>query len=149
MDPSLATFLAQLQQANQESLNTSLSQMHTQNGQMMQELINLNKNMMDQMQSKPKTPSMVDSRGIGKPGSFKGDEGKFTEWIAKRNAFLRTSTTKAMTWLKKVCMDDKAVNDDVINELSEGHPGVEADTSEFSIKFYSILVACTADDPLG
>ena len=26
---------------------------------------------------------MVDVRGIGKPGSFKGDEAKYQEWIAK------------------------------------------------------------------
>ena len=73
MDPQLATLIATLQQANQESLNLALGQIAAQTNQMMGDIVKVNKTMVDQITGKPKSSNMVDTRGIGKPSSFKGD----------------------------------------------------------------------------
>ena len=104
----MQTMLAQLNQASQESLNAMLNQMTSQNREMINMIMTNNQAVLTQItsslvSSKPKSTSMVDSRGIGKPGTFKGDENKFIEWIAKLNAFLRASNPKAMTWTRKAC----------------------------------------------
>ena len=114
---------------------------------MMGEIIKVNRVMVEQITGKPKSTSMVDTRGIGKPTTFKGDESKFIEWIAKLNAFLRASNPKAMVWLKKVCAEDRPINDDIITGISEQDVETAAEMDEFSIKLYSILVSCTEDDP--
>ena len=147
MDPQLATLIATLQQANQESLNSALGQIAAQTNQMLGEIVKVNKTMVDQMTGRPKSSSMVDTRGIGKPSSFKGDDSKFVEWIAKLNAFLRAGNTRSMTWLKKVCAEDRKVTEEVVNEIAEDDVEVATDIDEFSIKLYSILVSCTEDDP--
>ena len=94
----MATLIATLQQANQESLNSALGQIAAQTNQMLGEIVKVNKTMVDQMTGRPKTSSMVDTRGIGKPGTFKGGDNKFVEWIAKLNDFLRAGNTKSMAW---------------------------------------------------
>ena len=102
--------------------------------------------MVEKITSNPKT-NIVDTRGIGKPTTFKGDESKFIEWIAKLNAFIRASNAKAMVWLKRACAEDRPITDQVIAEISEQDVETEAEVTEFIIKLYSILVSCTEDDP--
>ncbi len=41
--------------------------------------------------ARPASTSCVDSRGVGRPSSFKGEEKHFAEWIAKFAAFLKSS----------------------------------------------------------
>ena len=47
---------------------------------------------------------MVDSRGIGKPGTFKGDELKYIEWMAKLDSYIRVSNSAAAEWLNVICI---------------------------------------------
>ena len=42
---------------------------------------------------------MTDSRGIGRPMTFKGDEGKYAEWKAKLLAYIRVSIPHAADWV--------------------------------------------------
>ena len=102
----MQTMMAQLNQASQESLNATLNQMTNQNREMINMIMTNNQAVLTQItsslaSSKPKSTSMVDSRGIGKLGTFKGDESKFIEWIAKLSAFLSASNSKAMAWMNK------------------------------------------------
>ena len=114
---------------------------------MMAEIVKVNKTMVDQITGRPKTSTMVDTRGIGKPNTFKGDDSKFVEWIAKLNAFLRSGNAKSTAWLKKVCSKDRPITDEVITEIAEDDVETATEMDEFSIRLYYILVSCTEDDP--
>ena len=88
--------------------------------------------------------TLTDTRGIGRRTCFKGDEGKFTEWIAKLNAYLRVSHASAADWLDWACKHDSPVSEDIIDDEAPG-----ADTrmvKDFSTKLFATLISCTEED---
>ena len=46
---------------------------------------------------------LTDTRGIGRPVAFEGDELKYAEWKAKLMAYLRISTPQSDELIKWVC----------------------------------------------
>ena len=96
----MQAFLAALNQSNLENLQGIVQVMRDQHSESLVKLQSTLAQVISHSADKPKTTNMVDSRGIGKPGVFKGDESKFIEWIAKLNAFLRSSNPNGMTWAR-------------------------------------------------
>ena len=83
------------------------------------------------------TSGMTDPRDIGRPVSFKGDEGKCGAWKAKLLAFLRVAVqlrvVDPMVW---VAVDGDQESDMDLNSATMRSPS----------KFYSILQSCTEHD---
>jgi hypothetical protein len=50
--------------------------------------------------SQPPAANMVDNRGIGKPSSFRGEEGRYHEWKTKLVAYLKVTNPRAPDWLR-------------------------------------------------
>ena len=44
---------------------------------------------------------MTNTRGIGRPISFEGDEGKYGEWKAKLLAYWRVAVPKSDVWIQR------------------------------------------------
>ena len=84
MDPQTAAII--------QALHDTQQAQHTQNHELLQQLIAVQNQMLTQAQVNKASPiSMVDNRGIGKPGNFKGEETKHQEWKVMLNAYLRVS----------------------------------------------------------
>ena len=94
--------------------------MFNQNKELMREMVNSNQHMISQLMTNSK-PAMVDTRWIGKPGTFKGDESKFLEWVTKLNAYIRASYPTAPNFLKEVCIKGERVTEATILEMCAGH----------------------------
>ena len=62
--------------------------------------------------SQPPAGSMVDNRGIGKPSSFRGEEGKYHEWKTKLVAYLKVTNPRAPDWLRWATTQTEAVSED-------------------------------------
>ena len=95
---------------------------------------------------------MVDFRGIGKPGSFKGDEVKYQEWSAKLNAYIRAQSQDGMSMLEAFCKDRDAqgqmydTTDEAIRIWANQFSVNPDNMIDFSAKIYSILVTITEED---
>jgi hypothetical protein len=85
---------------------------------------------------------MTDSRGIGKPVSFKGDENKYAEWKAKLLAFLRVNCRHADQWIKWAGEQPNTITEE---DLDLNFPNDKEDMTKFAINLYSILMHCTED----
>ena len=54
------------------------------------EVVVLLTQLVTQIAGSPRNTQLTDTRGIGKPSNFRGDQGKFKEWMLKLNAYLRS-----------------------------------------------------------
>ena len=59
---------------------------------------------------------MTDTRGIGRPVVFKGEEQRYGEWKAKLFAFLRVSTPQAMEWISWAGSQASTIDEELIAE---------------------------------
>ena len=99
--------------------------------------------LMKQLQGGGQGSGMTDSRGIGRPIVFRGDESKYAEWKAKLLAYLRVTNPKAdvlVQWAGN--MTSQITEEDV--DLEYG--GEAQSVKDFAVKFFAILVSCTEDD---
>ena len=78
----LAQLLSELQRQNAENLNQIMKNQHEALTQLMQQGVGRG------------SGQMTDTRGIGRPITFKGDEHKYQEWKAKLTAYLRVTNPK-------------------------------------------------------
>jgi hypothetical protein len=85
---------------------------------------------------------MTDSRGIGKPVSFKGEENKYAEWKAKLFAYLRVNYRQADLWLKWAGEQTSTITEE---DLDMNFPNDKDDMTKFAVNLYSILMHCTED----
>ena len=96
--------------------------------------------------------AMIDFRGIGKPGTYNGDENKYQEWIAKLNAYVRAQSQEGMHMLEAFCKDRDAqgqmydTTDEAIRIWANQFNANPEGMIDFSAKIYSILVTITEDD---
>ena len=63
---------------------------------------------------------MTDTRCIGRPVVFKGDEQRYGGWKAKLFAFLRVSTPQAMEWISWAGSLASTIDEDLIKEYFQG-----------------------------
>ena len=87
---AITAMMAEFQRMNVEKMNTLLSKQ--------------NETLNAIIGNKSGNSTMIDTRGIGKPVSFKGDEGKYTEWKAKLLAYLRVHNRNADAWITWVAI---------------------------------------------
>jgi hypothetical protein len=92
--------------------------------------------------------SMVDNRGIGKPSSFRGEEGKHHEWKTKLVAYLKVTNPRAPDWFRRATTQTEAVSDDDLEIMFQNtHAYAElGDMKQFSTKLHAILVSITEGD---
>ena len=89
------------------------------------------------------TTGMTDTRGIGRPVSFKSDEGKYGEWKAKLLAYLRVAVPNSDSWIQWCWKQQIAILESDI-DVEFGNDAFIV--KEFAVKFHSILLSCTEDD---
>jgi len=87
---------------------------------------------------------MTDSRGIGRPVVFKGDEAKYAEWKAKLLAYLRVSNPDSSQWIAWAASCDATVTEE---DLDLVFPNTKQEMLKFALNLYSVLLSCTEDDP--
>ena len=95
MDPAQQAFFDNLANNTNILVQQMMQTMQASNAQLVTEL-------MSGVMGKQSQTSMVDARGVGKPPTFKGEENKYVEWMAKLDAYIRVTNPGASTWLKKV-----------------------------------------------
>jgi hypothetical protein len=87
--------------------------------------------------------NMTDTRGIGRPVVFRGDESKYSEWKAKLYAYLRVTNSKADEWLTWTAKQTEPIGEEDIDlAFSEESKS----TKEFAVKLSALLMSCTEDD---
>ena len=83
------------------------------------------------------TTGMTDTRGIGRPVPFKGDEGKCGEWKAKLSAYLRVAVPNSDSWIQWCGKQQMAILESDI-DVEFGNDAFIV--KEFAVMFYSILL---------
>ena len=87
--------------------------------------------------------SLTDSRGIGKPITFKGEEKKYAEWKAKMMAFLKVSIKQSDEWIAwAVASKDSITVDNILTDWGQKAEQLKS----FASTLYSTLLSCTEDD---
>ena len=89
---------------------------------------------------------MTDTRGIGPPVVFKGDEQSYGEWKAKLFTFLRVSTPQAMEWISWAGSQAGTIDEELIEE---DYQCVNQEVINFGNRLYAILLSCTEEDPFN
>ena len=67
---------------------------------------------------------MTDTRGIGRPITFKGEESKYAEWKAKLLAYLRVIIPQSDRWIQWCCKMTTSITEDEVDleyEADERH----------------------------
>jgi hypothetical protein len=86
--------------------------------------------------------TMTDSRGIGKPTTFKGDEAKYAEWKAKLLAYLRVNCRSADSWILWAGTSTTAITEE---DVDLAYPDDKDEVLRFANELYSILMSCTEE----
>ena len=87
---------------------------------------------------------MTDTRGVGRPMTFKGDEQKYTEWKAKLLAYLRVQDPCSDAWYTWACKQASCITkEDVDMNFTDAD---NQNIKQWAIKVYAILLSCTEDD---
>ena len=89
---------------------------------------------------------MTDTRGIGRPVVFKGDEQRYGGMKAKLFAFLRVSTPQAIKWISWVGSQASTIDEDLIEE---DYQRVNQEVINLGNLLYAILLSCTEEDPFN
>ena len=86
---------------------------------------------------------MTDTRGIGRPVVFKGEEQRYGEWKAKLFAFLRVSTPQAMEWISWAGSQASTIDEELI---AEDYQSENQEVINFGNRLYAIFLSCTEED---
>ena len=89
---------------------------------------------------------MTDTRDIGRPVVFKGEEQRYGEWKAKLFAFLRVSTPQAMEWISWAGSQASTIDEELI---AEDYRSENQEVINFGNRLYAILLSCTEEDPFN
>ena len=119
-----------------EALQILMTEMQRMNSETLVELAK-------QMGGGGKGGTMTDSRGIGRPITYKGDESKYAEWKAKLLAYVRVSIPQADQWIRSSSQMATTITEEDV-DLEYGD--VSQVVKDFAVKLYSILMSCTEDD---
>ena len=95
------------------------------------------------MQGAKPHSGVMETRGIGKPITFKGEEKKYTEWKAKMLAFPKVNIKSSDEWIAWAV----ASKDCITAEIVAKDWGQHADqVMSFASTLYSTLLSCTEED---
>ena len=92
---------------------------------------------------KKKEPSLVDTRGIGKPPTFKGQADKYPERMAKLLAYLRVIKKESDSWIIWAVAEPTLVNDE---SMDCRWGDLAPDVKSFSHQLFSTLITNCEDD---
>jgi hypothetical protein len=83
--------------------------------------------------------NMVDDRGIGKPSSFRGEEGKYHAWKTKLVAYLKVTNPRAPDWLRWATTQTEAVAESDVQIMFQNTDAYAelGDTKLFSTRSWS------------
>ena len=129
-----------------EMMSQMIGEMQRMNSENLKMLMTQNFDALTQLIGTTKAPqmSMTDTRGIGRPITYKGDETKWAEWKAKLMAYLRVIAPRSDEVIQWVCKELNPVAEEDI-DLKYGEHKLEV--MKYSANLYSILLSCTEDDP--
>lgn len=140
------TFMVEVQRINTDNMAAIMlanNQSQAQQTRSHQEAMEAMLNKITDMKPPPSTHhNMVDTRGIGKPSTFRGDEMKFAEWSSKLEAFLKVTESESNGMLSWACNLTEHVDDDLIDETFQ----VSGPVKQFSAALQAILVTHTEDE---
>ena len=126
MDPAQQAFFDNLANNNLGLVQQMMQSMQVANSQLIQEL-------MTGVMGQRTGSNMVDARGVGKPPSFKGEESKYVEWMAKLDSYIRVTHPKICGWLKQTCNEIEPITMDKVTSMGP-------DAIEFSAKLQAVLI---------
>ena len=92
----LTAFHAQSMEASQHMLKTFQMQSASDVDMLLKQQVDMFNQIVSNVTKKP----MTDTRGIGKPETFKGDENNYIEWKTKLLAFVYASNSDAQKWVE-------------------------------------------------
>jgi hypothetical protein len=115
------------------------------------QVINENNNILiSEILKKPahRNGDVIDTRSIGKPTSFRGEEGKYHEWKTKLVAYLKVTNPRAPDWLRWATTQTEAVSEsdlDIMFQNTEAYAELE-EMKLFSTQLHAILVSIAEGD---
>lgn len=98
-----------------QAVQLMLAQMQTQNMDNMAIFAKQQNDMMLAMmqQSRPQG-MMTDTRGVGRPINFKGEERKYPEWKAKLMAYLKVTVKESEEWITWASTETDTIDEESI-----------------------------------
>ena len=128
-----------------DAIQAMMSALQQQSNQMMVQLATQQMEAFQAILQQSRRPEVVtDTRGIGRPINFKGDETKYSEWKAKLIAYFMVSIPDSQVWMSWAAESTTVIDSDRIDEKFETNSG---QVKEFAVKLYATLLSCTEDDP--
>ena len=129
-----------------QAVQLMLAQMQTQNMDNMAIFAKQQNDMMLAMmqQSRPQG-MMTDTRGVGRPINFKGEERKYPEWKAKLMAYLKVTVKESEEWITWASTETDTIDEESIRH-NFGTDVAGRAVMEFAVKLYSTLLSCTEED---
>ena len=128
---TLAQILSELQRQNAENLNAIMKQQY--------EALNT-----IVLQGGARgNGQMTDTRGIGRPITFKGEELKYQEWKAKLTAYLRVTNPRCDDWISWAASQSTPIQEE---DLDLQYASNKQEVATFAVSLYSTLMSCTEDD---
>ena len=105
-------------------------------------------NLIKQMMTETRTPNfhnnLIDTRGIGKPSQFRGEDVKFHEWMSKLVACLKVTNEAAPLWPEWAAKQGDIITDADL-ELTFKDKDVEG-AKRFSNSLHALLINITEDE---
>lgn len=122
--------LIAVQQQGLEAIRVITAQQHTAMQEVVQGM---------QQRTRQGDGGMTDTRGVGRPINFRGDDSRFAEWIAKLQAYVRVTHLEAGNWMQWADGQDKPIDDDVI-EVEFVH-SVALELKLFSHRLFATIIS--------
>ena len=123
-----------------ETLQACLSAFQQQSNENMDRLLAQQMKLMETLLSSVTRKPAIDTRGLGRPESFRGEEERWIEWRTKLFAFLGASNINACQWIEWAGRQaDRITEDDIKIEFTD-YDVVLA----FDLTLNQTLVCCTA-----
>ena len=93
------------------------------------------------------TRQLTDTRGIGRPIAFRGEERRYAEWKAKLYAYLKITFPEAMDWISWATKSPVPITEEEITKTLPIDTNVKyVDILTFSNKLYATLLGCVEED---
>ena len=124
-----------------EAFTAALQQLQTQNAENMSILLRQQSENLSAIFNRQNP--MTDSRGIGKPVTFHGEEKKYAEWKAKLVAYLKVAMRESDEFIQWAGRNEDSIDERKI-ELTYGDRA--GDVKDFAVKLYATLISCTEED---
>ena len=126
-----------------ETLQAVLTAFQQQNMDNINRLITEQTRIMDNVITIVTRKPTVDTRGLGRPDTFKGDEAQWMEWKTKMLAYLCASNPGARTWVDWASRQTEVITKEDV-ELEYDDDLVRTQVASFDLTLYQTLVCSTS-----